>query len=162
MWGQVKNNLAIAPLSRIIPMRVGTSCPIISFTTVPKDHPHACGDKLPKLIKKRPRVGSSPCVWGQGQKFFEQERKERIIPMRVGTSQRSSRSANRFQDHPHACGDKSQKADCSFCRCRIIPMRVGTSKSDKPQGYCGQDHPHACGDKTKEIKENSGFAKSTA
>ena len=25
-----------------------------------------------------------------------------------------------------------------------------------------QDHPHAYGDKTKEIKENSGFAKSTA
>ena len=25
-----------------------------------------------------------------------------------------------------------------------------------------KDHPHACGDKTKEIKENSGFAKSTA
>ena len=24
------------------------------------------------------------------------------------------------------------------------------------------DHPHAYGDKTKEIKENSGFAKSTA
>ena len=27
--------------------------------------------------------------------------------------------------------------------------------------YSG-DHPHAYGDKTKEIKENSGFAKSTA
>ena len=25
VWGQVKNNLAISPLSRIIPMRVGTS-----------------------------------------------------------------------------------------------------------------------------------------
>ena len=25
-----------------------------------------------------------------------------------------------------------------------------------------KDHPHAYGDKTKEIKENSGFAKSTA
>ena len=25
-----------------------------------------------------------------------------------------------------------------------------------------RDHPHAYGDKTKEIKENSGFAKSTA
>ena len=25
-----------------------------------------------------------------------------------------------------------------------------------------EDHPHAYGDKTKEIKENSGFAKSTA
>ena len=45
---------------------------------------------------------------------------------------------------------------------RIIPTRVGTRvRSDTPSA-CVRDHPHACGDKTKEIKENSGFAKSTA
>ena len=41
-------------------------------------------------------------------------------------------------------------------------MRVGTSASSIPIALILQDHPHACGDKTKEIKENSGFAKSTA
>ena len=41
-------------------------------------------------------------------------------------------------------------------------MRVGTSFSDPINRLFAEDHPHACGDKTKEIKENSGFAKSTA
>ena len=41
-------------------------------------------------------------------------------------------------------------------------MRVGTSCDSRSGGYAKGDHPHACGDKTKEIKENSGFAKSTA
>ena len=45
---------------------------------------------------------------------------------------------------------------------RIIPTRVGTSKYIPKMSAMSWDHPHACGDKTKEIKENSGFAKSTA
>ena len=45
---------------------------------------------------------------------------------------------------------------------RIIPTRVGTSLLVAQQFLLKTDHPHACGDKTKEIKENSGFAKSTA
>ena len=44
----------------------------------------------------------------------------------------------------------------------IIPTRVGTRKAHYLKSAPEQDHPHACGDKTKEIKENSGFAKSTA
>ena len=45
---------------------------------------------------------------------------------------------------------------------RIIPTRVGTSLISLLVTTNLWDHPHACGDKTKEIKENSGFAKSTA
>ena len=45
---------------------------------------------------------------------------------------------------------------------RIIPTRVGTRENQKKSASRYKDHPHACGDKTKEIKENSGFAKSTA
>ncbi len=41
-------------------------------------------------------------------------------------------------------------------------MRVGTSGCQNITKIWTGDHPHACGDKTKEIKENSGFAKSTA
>ena len=45
---------------------------------------------------------------------------------------------------------------------RIIPTRVGTRAKPDRIIKTNTDHPHACGDKTKEIKENSGFAKSTA
>ena len=39
---------------------------------------------------------------------------------------------------------------------------MGTRFFDEIQPENNGDHPHAYGDKTKEIKENSGFAKSTA
>ena len=87
-----------------------------------------------------------------------------------------------FEDHPHACGDKTASAvklmpiagssprvwgqasnQCgNLFAPGIIPTRVGTSKYLFANFPLKQDHPHACGDKTKEIKENSGFAKSTA
>ena len=105
-----------------------------------------------------------------------------IIPTRVGTSLRGDGWVLERKDHPHACGDK---AICSVYRHggigssprvwgqaslskiyptsdRIIPTRVGTSVIQQAVNDYRKDHPHACGDKTKEIKENSGFAKSTA
>ena len=45
---------------------------------------------------------------------------------------------------------------------RIIPTRMGTRITIGEMQVNYGDHPHAYGDKTKEIKENSGFAKSTA
>ena len=86
------------------------------------------------------------------------------------------------EDHPHACGDKYTSDDNSIplwgssprvwgqvsptltlgVSFRIIPTRVGTSVNQVSAYDSSEDHPHACGDKTKEIKENSGFAKSTA
>ena len=39
---------------------------------------------------------------------------------------------------------------------------MGTREMIKWKQSGIEDHPHAYGDKTKEIKENSGFAKSTA
>ena len=44
----------------------------------------------------------------------------------------------------------------------IIPTRMGTSVKLAVERDGQADHPHAYGDKPKEIKENSGFAKSTA
>ncbi len=102
--------------------------------------------------------------------------------MRVGTSIKSPLGALYTEDHPHACGDKYMKvslrqvlrgsspcvwgqvteADYTFALTGIIPMRVGTRDSLGTKLLATRDHPHACGDKTKEIKENSGFAKSTA
>mgnify|MGYP000728905960 CR=1 FL=1 len=102
--------------------------------------------------------------------------------MRVGTSKLLKPFAYTAEDHPHACGDKKldtplmlKKAGSSPCvwgqvftgntwtaSTRIIPMRVGTRSVAHIRHTEQEDHPHACGDKTKEIKENSGFAKSTA
>ncbi len=86
------------------------------------------------------------------------------------------------EDHPHAYGDKmlvyahSGQTHGSSPRVwgqvqdfynvvnnyRIIPTRMGTSITPLMCNLYDRDHPHAYGAKTKEIKENSGFAKSTA
>ena len=102
-------------------MRVGTSIAKHTRTQYKKDHPHACGDKTTTVAPSFVKIGSSPCVWGQ------------------------------------------ETGGASTAKCnRIIPMRVGTSNTQLINCCKYKDHPHACGDKTKEIKENSGFAKSTA
>ena len=127
-------------------------------------------------------MGSSPRVWGQGFNRPYAYRIARIIPTRVGTSICSANVIRKLQDHPHACGDKStltisladmlgssprvwgqaSRAGYKGCVVGIIPTRVGTRQGHLHPDRLSEDHPHACGDKTKEIKENSGFAKSTA
>ena len=91
----------------------------------------------------------------------------RIIPTRVGTSNLCRAHELIYQDHPHACGDKSRSRHgllfslgssprvwgqvvCFLDLCAqngIIPTRVGTSHSDLKDDGTEQDHPHACGDK---------------
>ena len=88
---------------------------------IPRDHPHAYGDKLVSYTKLRGFIGSSPRVWGQD-----------LLASLAGKI------------------------------LGIIPTRMGTSVSEILIHLLCWDHPHAYGDKTKEIKENSGFAKSTA
>ena len=154
-------------MKRIIPTRVGTSCPIISFSTVPKDHPHACGDKSLSAEINRSARGSSPRVWGQEIKSIVEAYAAGIIPTRVGTSCPIISFSTVPKDHPHACGDKMRSAAssssalgssprvwgqagitpvCATSR-RIIPTRVGTSISKQTCQKSSQDHPHACGDK---------------
>ena len=146
------------------------------------DHPHAYGDKklFPKLVKKV--LGSSPRVWGQEKAPPVDEGDMRIIPTRMGTSMLISGKASLTEDHPHAYGDKfspnfhktitqgsSPRVWGQVVAIRhsrestgIIPTRMGTSYLLDRNTRRQRDHPHAYGDKTKEIKENSGFAKSTA
>ena len=73
----------------------------------------------------------------------------------------------RWEDHPHACGDKSRSADrvkiprgssprvwgqeilnnLGYATAGIIPTRVGTRLRLFNLNNIKQDHPHACGDK---------------
>ena len=106
-------------------------------------------------------------MWGQDTRRFHLARQRRIIPTRVGTSFPFRQKYGSFQDHPHACGDKTcitiitirstgssprvwgqdsfQKFYSVFIG--IIPTRVGTSYSSVKLNCGLRDHPHACGDK---------------
>ena len=106
VWGQGKRFVCVARIPRIIPMRVGTRVYEHSIAVACKDHPHACGDKLPRLTQTLSGAGSSPCVWGQGRAVVVYRRTTGIIPMRVGTSLFFLLPFGLPWDHPHACGDK--------------------------------------------------------
>ena len=87
-------------------MRVGTSyLPSLLLRRL-GDHPHACGDKVYTVIVTSHDLGSSPCVWGQEHSILTYTAHHRIIPMRVGTSNKSMNVLCYGKDHPHACGDK--------------------------------------------------------
>ena len=106
-------------------------------------------------------------MWGQVYQYLGILQYFRIIPTRVGTSDKLCTCSCVLRDHPHACGDKL-RADSTFFRIsgssprvwgqvsasdykviptRIIPTRVGTRMRCIRMIYRMQDHPHACGDK---------------
>ena len=72
-----------------------------------KDHPHAYGDKQGATFSDGTKPGSSPRVWGQDKYFMQWASETRIIPTRMGTSQRIFTLSALREDHPHAYGDKS-------------------------------------------------------
>ena len=168
MWGQAFHLARRQLKRRIIPTRMGTSCEEKNKYRLTWDHPHACGDKLISDLSEDGFSGSSPRVWGQAVSTFPMKRTSRIIPTRVGTSPFRSECVRGFEDHPHACGDKSRSSSAvsggkgSSPRVwgqvlylslwmqfkRIIPTRVGTSVDFKQRHQLTKDHPHACGDKT--------------
>ena len=120
VWGQDQQVLHKPDERRIIPMRVGTRTLSATLTRLPKDHPHACGDKVVNISKCVMCLGSSPCVWGQAKLSIPRTVLYRIIPMRVGTSSRLVVPTLRHQDHPLACGDKHRTR-------APRPMRAGSS-----------------------------------
>ena len=167
MWGQALVAFSYILVGRIIPTRVGTRPKKVTKKMVDEDHPHACGDKLYLYHILPKELGSSPRVWGQVCYICRYTIQFRIIPTRVGTSDTRTLCVKKFQDHPHACGDKSSFSEifqfllgssprvwgqvlnvvqvCHFMR--IIPTRVGTRHFPTFRVYYRWDHPHACGDK---------------
>ena len=148
MWGQVPTYAKQVASEKIIPTRVGTSNTQGLLSASKQDHPHACGDKCTTFSERLTLSGSSPRVWGQGNRSGHIYGKRRIIPTRVGTSTKSFAGEMLPWDHPHACGDKHIPSweiytatgssprvwgqDClnSFDNFfhMIIPTRVGTRK----------------------------------
>ena len=113
---------------RIIPTRMGTSCPCVRAGCARRDHPHAYGDKHAEVNQKFGSKGSSPRVWGQAVRQAQSCHMNRIIPTRMGTRHQwqyerrnkagssprvwgqgisGNMNAEIKRDHPHAYGDKS-------------------------------------------------------
>ena len=120
-------------------------------------------------------------MWGQDGGVFSPESYGGIIPTRVGTSDTCALCVKKFQDHPHACGDKkylrAQRLSLqgssprvwgqeyglrsAGAKKRIIPTRVGTSTGLVNQVDTSEDHPHACGDKYLLLLAHEGIVGSS-
>ena len=151
----------------IIPTRMGTRGGTADKACRNRDHPHAYGDKLTSSFLDWLKMGSSPRVWGQVIYCCKYNVNPRIIPTRMGTSQRAVCRRIYAEDHPHAYGDKSgeiynvvfkkgssprvwgQDITDKICvkNAGIIPTRMGTSVRIALPHAEGEDHPHAYGDK---------------
>ena len=86
---------------------MGTRIPFRRFRVLLQDHPHACGDKLSDEFVLLNDLGSSPRVWGQVTRYLHMLKDSGIIPTRVGTRKALDFAGVNYEDHPHACGDKS-------------------------------------------------------
>ena len=106
VWGQEKKKPRANRGFGIIPTRVGTRHREILCKKILRDHPHACGDKPLTHIRYHVGKGSSPRVWGQALTACVTVLSQRIIPTRVGTSDKVIYLIRYSRDHPHACGDK--------------------------------------------------------
>ena len=106
VWGQGFMKERMRRYFRIIPTRVGTSDALAIGQLLPRDHPHACGDKQRSSARCVRQEGSSPRVWGQVVFQLPATKIYRIIPTRVGTRLPFIMINGNWRDHPHACGDK--------------------------------------------------------
>ena len=86
VWGQDTQYILNAQSYRIIPTRMGTRYAEKNERKGAEDHPHAYGDKVHALLLSQNTLGSSPRVWGQGERFPLSALQRRIIPTRMGTS----------------------------------------------------------------------------
>ena len=106
VWGQVSKVVLLLPSRRIIPTRMGTRVVFhVCYKTI-GDHPHAYGDKFVYRSLVLYHKGSSPRVWGQASRIFQNLLFIGIIPTRMGTSEIDIIGTEQIEDHPHAYGDK--------------------------------------------------------
>ena len=94
---------------------MGTSPSHHGMDFVNEDHPHAYGDKVFDETDEVLKRGSSPRVWGQVDININAQKTPRIIPTRMGTSDWVTHRLDKWEDHPHAYGDKVVKAYTIFC-----------------------------------------------
>ena len=86
VWGQGLSLYLYWLRPRIIPTRMGTRKTEQRYYWLVGDHPHAYGDKHPSPRKNLVLLGSSPRVWGQADLKNLATSERRIIPTRMGTS----------------------------------------------------------------------------
>ena len=93
---------------RITPAHAGKRFPGRLGCNHGKDHPRACGEKAILLLHLHGIQGSPPRMRGKVGKILADSYGTGITPAHAGKSIVFVSVALRFQDHPRACGEKTQ------------------------------------------------------
>ena len=91
---------------RFIPTPAGNRSAIASATVMDAVHPHVRGERFPDSPYRNALIGSSPRLWGTGDKLIHCLLPPRFIPMPVGNRYHTLSSTISHPVHPHACGEQ--------------------------------------------------------
>ncbi len=108
VWGKQSRAGARNAGGRNIPTRVGKTTRLRRNSPLYEEHPHACGENQPSMVKVNRIDGTSPRVWGKLVKCCKSHFSTRNIPTRVGKTKCGVPSAWCKTEHPHACGENSR------------------------------------------------------
>ena len=74
------------------------------------DHPHLCGEHPSILTEPSELVGSPPPVWGTLAIALSPRASVGITPTCVGNTIKASENMTNPWDHPHLCGEHSNRS----------------------------------------------------
>ena len=134
-------------------------------------HPHACGERLPRVSFRKASAGSSPRMWGTPQGTLRVLDRDRFIPTHVGNARRRTSPASLPPVHPHACGERFSSTKLGRSPTgssprmwgthrrvnqrhhvgRFIPTHVGNASRSRPGCRRRPVHPHACGERLDDV-----------
>ena len=105
--GKVVRGMQQALRYRITPACAGKSLTIQKLSTLRKDHPRVCGEKLKIPCWIAPNVGSPPRVRGKGKNQPVRLLDGGITPACAGKSKKRHLGGWKKGDHPRVCGEKA-------------------------------------------------------
>ena len=107
MRGSPKSSSQTHLRTGIIPAHAGLTISSLSSSSVPWDHPRACGAHDWHVVKVVQLRGSSPRMRGSPVMTMEYTTELGIIPAHAGLTLMTTKSSIATRDHPRACGAHS-------------------------------------------------------
>ena len=104
--GEGGDAVGVHQLVGITPAPAGRRHWIPAHIPIKRDHPRACGEKMPRPLRYRQRLGSPPRLRGEDPPGYPPSSLRRITPAPAGRSFSTLRKSSTEGDHPRACGEK--------------------------------------------------------
>ncbi len=159
--------LSLVVYLRFIPTHMGNGSRLRSNPWLFSVHPHAYGERAAARRTTARPIGSSPRIWGTAWRRSLGGVKSRFIPTHMGNGWRRTPSTSTRPVHPHAYGERRDRAhhhpamrgsspriwgtgSASWLAkrgTRFIPTHMGNGVHNHPSGDPTPVHPHAYGER---------------